>query len=145
MKRREFLKTACLGLAGASAAPLVAAPCSPTVQESAPPARQPAKGSDFTFLILEGGPRERGRAHGETLRASIREVSGKWKESLGRPPAMTPDAYIARFVKDTTFDEAMMRWTPALLEEVAGIAEGSGSPTRPPTRCSLSMRSGVTR
>jgi len=39
---------------------------------------------------------------------------------------MDPDEYISEFLENTNFPVAIKKWTPGLLEEVKGIAEGSG-------------------
>src|SRR5262249_11644538 len=49
-----------------------------------------------------------------------------WKEDLAGRFNTNADAFIRRFVKQTDFPAAMKRWTPELLDEIKGIAEGSG-------------------
>ena len=63
-------------------------------------------------VVLEGAPRERGRQHGEG------DLAFETKQS--------PDELIAAFLADTAFPKAMREWTPGLLEEIEGIAEGAG-------------------
>ena len=78
------------------------------------------------LLILEGSPRERGRIHGEALRPLILDHIGHWKEVLGQTTGDSPDTYIRQFLDETDMLTPAERWTPELLEEVRGIAEGSG-------------------
>ncbi|MCC6314592.1 MAG: 6-aminopenicillanic acid acyl-transferase [Thermomicrobiales bacterium] len=75
-----------------------------------------------------GGPRERGRAHGEVLRESIADGLGRWMEAIARRQGMDPDAYVAEFLAATEFLPAIRRWTPDLEVEIAGIAEGADQP-----------------
>jgi isopenicillin-N N-acyltransferase like protein len=82
----------------------------------------------ISLVELRGRPRERGRAHGEALREQIATVRGQWRESLTARFEVSPAAFIDAFLAETRFLDAMRRWTPALLEEIDGIAEGSGRP-----------------
>jgi isopenicillin-N N-acyltransferase like protein len=82
--------------------------------------------SDFPILILNGSARERGRIHGETLRGKIRAMVGEWKENISQDLTVDPDLFLQQLVTETNFLPAVKRWTPHLLEEVKGIAEGSG-------------------
>jgi len=77
-------------------------------------------------LVLEGPPRERGRIHGETLRAEIRDMISAWKKDIHDDMGMDPDLFLQQFLAETDFLPAIRRWTPDLLEEVEGIAEGAG-------------------
>jgi predicted choloylglycine hydrolase len=77
------------------------------------------------MVVLEGGPRKRGRAHGEELRPRIKEAVRAWKDRLQRDLDGHPDTYLDEFVENTNFLKAIRKWTPDLLEEVKGIAEGS--------------------
>jgi isopenicillin-N N-acyltransferase-like protein len=88
------------------------------------------KSTDLPFdlasrlLRLDGKPRLRGRIHGETCRTMIHEGIRKWKEALGDATGSAPDRYLADFLSFTNFLPAIRVWTPDLLEEVCGIAEG---------------------
>ena len=78
------------------------------------------------ILTLTGSPRQRGRMHGEILRRDIRELLRLWKEYLAAVNAIAAEKYIRELVNHTNFNAAIEKWTPGLLEEVRGIAEGAG-------------------
>jgi predicted choloylglycine hydrolase len=118
MKRRSFLKAGAVAAASLAAKSLWSSKVFP----------EPAKRSgQLTVLELTGPPRQRGRIHGEELRSKIRELLGRMKENIGKSFGLDPDEYIKEFVANTDFVEAIERWTPGLLDEVKGIAEGSGN------------------
>jgi hypothetical protein len=79
---------------------------------------------------LDGTPRDRGRAHGEVLRAVIAAVMQRWRDGLRQTTGLDPDDYLDRFVNGTDFLPAIKRWAPALLDEVHGIGEGADVPFR---------------
>jgi hypothetical protein len=76
-------------------------------------------------VTLTGDGRERGRIHGEELRDDIVAGIERWRDGLG-PVVGDVDAYLAAFTSQTSFRAAVERWTPDLLDEVAGLAEASG-------------------
>ena len=80
----------------------------------------------FAVLQLSGTPRNRGRAHGEALRKPIAELRERWRASLDARFGADPDTFIATFLAETRFADAIQRCSPPLLEEIEGIAEGSG-------------------
>jgi len=115
--RRTFVKTSALAAAG-----LVACGRSPEVVsniESSPPI------PDFPVIVLEGSPLERGRIHGESLRAEIHRAVAVWKDALAADLESDPDEYLDEFVGATSFEGAIDRWTPGLMDEVRGLAEGA--------------------
>lgn len=77
-------------------------------------------------LVLQGSPRDRGLAHGKAMREQIHRVLKLWKADLAANYKMDADAFIQRFVKKTDFLTAMKKWTPELVEEIEGLAEGAG-------------------
>ena len=87
--------------------------------ESSPPAK-------LRIVELSGTPYEMGRIHGRTLGPEIRELVKLWKENLTETFGVPPEAFIRRLLEKTDFKAAMARWTPGLLEEVRGIADGAG-------------------
>lgn len=82
--------------------------------------------SSLRFLDLHGTPYERGLAHGELLRDDIHAVIALLKDDIATTTGLEADTFIHRFLHGTEFVDAMHRWTPELLEEVKGIAAGSG-------------------
>lgn len=79
-------------------------------------------------IDLSGSPYERGLEHGRRLRTEIGKVVGLWKEDLGKQGKGDPDRLIQRFLAETNFVPAIRKWTPDLLDEVRGIADGAGLP-----------------
>jgi len=86
----------------------------------------PVSASSLPFLRLSGPPKAQGRQHGEALRKPISDVRYRWRESLTQRFGVHADSFIEAFLAQTRFVAAMRHWTPALLEEIEGIAEGSG-------------------
>jgi hypothetical protein len=80
--------------------------------------------SQIPEIVLSGPPRERGRAHGEALRGLIGEAIDRWYHHLAT--TIDPDRVIREVAGDVGFLEAAQAYTPHLVEEVQGIAEGSG-------------------
>jgi isopenicillin-N N-acyltransferase like protein len=81
---------------------------------------------DLKVIVLEGSPYERGLTHGRLLKKEILEVIGKWKAQLAAGYKVDPDEFIPRFISQTNFLPAIEKWTPGLLDEVKGMAEGAG-------------------
>jgi isopenicillin-N N-acyltransferase like protein len=81
-----------------------------------------------TPIECKGDGRARGRAHGEALRGEIAGALERWAEHTARSTGLHPAEYIDRLLADTDFLPAIARHTPALLEEVRGIAEGCAQP-----------------
>jgi isopenicillin-N N-acyltransferase like protein len=79
-------------------------------------------------LHLSGTPRMQGREHGTALRKPIANVRERWRASLTTRFGVHPDSFIETFLAETHFIDAMKRWSPSLIEEIEGIAEGSGRP-----------------
>lgn len=86
------------------------------------------KVKEIQVIELNGTPRERGRIHGETLRSQIHNMVADWKENIHADTGIHPDLFFKKFLEQTNYLPAAQRWTPDLLEEVKGIAEGSGVP-----------------
>ncbi|MCZ7529104.1 MAG: C45 family peptidase [Acidimicrobiia bacterium] len=80
------------------------------------------------LLVVEasGSPRERGRAHGEEAREPVHTVIGRWHDDIALDIGRGVDGYLDAFLAATDFATAVRRWTPDLLDEVGGIAEGAG-------------------
>jgi hypothetical protein len=77
-------------------------------------------------VTLEGTALERGLVHGKTLREPIHQLIKLWKADLAERYKMEADAFIKALLKRTEFPAAIKKWTPDLLDEVSGIAQGAG-------------------
>lgn len=82
--------------------------------------------SKIKVLTLKGSPKERGCIHGETLKSMIREILERYKYHLQFNYHKDPDQLIDYFLSNTNFLSAVKKWTPHLLEEIEGIADGVG-------------------
>ena len=80
---------------------------------------------EMPVVDLCGGPRERGRAYGESQRARIDSAFGHWFAALEQAQTRPPRAYVDAFLAATAFVPAIECWTPTLMEEIAGMAEGA--------------------
>ena len=77
---------------------------------------------------LCGSPYERGRQHGKELRQEIARKVDLWKKDLQEQSKGDPDRLLQKFLGETNFLPAIRKWTPELLDEIRGIAAGSGQP-----------------
>ena len=91
------------------------------------------KTADINVIEISGSPRERGRHYGEVAKDLIGNVIERWRMDLGNfgrnnvtDKAIDPNFYLSEFFSKTDYLRSVEKWTPALLEEVKGIAEGSG-------------------
>ncbi len=82
-------------------------------------------GNEVRVLVLEGTPYERGLTHGKTLKQEIHEVVALWKSQLANQAKTDADVFIETFLEETRFGPAIEKWTPGLLDEVRGIADGA--------------------
>jgi hypothetical protein len=73
-------------------------------------------------LLLEGGALERGLAYGESARALVTESAARWRAGAGADGDRILDA----LVRASGFVAAVQHFTPALGEEIEGIARASG-------------------
>jgi hypothetical protein len=80
------------------------------------------------LLVVEvtGTPYERGQSHGRQLRAEIGEYMAAFRKDVAPFAGGDAKAFVARFLAMTHYDDAIRRHTPALLDEVRGIADGAG-------------------
>src|SRR6266540_2346933 len=76
---------------------------------------------------VRGPGRERGRMHGEALRDRITAGLERWDADVAARLRVAPAEHVARLLAETRFPETIKRHTPALLDEVRGIAEGAGA------------------
>jgi isopenicillin-N N-acyltransferase-like protein len=125
MRRRDFLKNSALASAALALNPWLPHSPGPSIGAQVSDTSRSAIKKKAAYLVLEGPPRERGRIHGEALRSQINALMEIWKDQLGRQYKVDPKQYIQKFLTDTKFPEAIRKWTPGLMEEVRGIAEGA--------------------
>jgi isopenicillin-N N-acyltransferase-like protein len=85
-----------------------------------------SRAGKLRVVDLEGTPYEMGLAHGRALKSEIRELVDRWKADLVKTFAVSPDTFIENFLRKTDFRPAIERWTPGLIDEVRGIADGAG-------------------
>jgi isopenicillin-N N-acyltransferase-like protein len=125
MRRRDFLKNSALGSAALALNPWLPHGPDRAIKPQVSDTSRSAIKKQAAYLVLEGPPRSRGRIHGEALRSQINALMEIWKDQLGRQYKVDPKQYIQKFLADTKFPEAIRKWTPGLMEEVRGIAEGA--------------------
>jgi hypothetical protein len=82
----------------------------------------------LSIITCSGPARARGQIHGERLRDTIASGLERWLSVLARTHRQDADDYIRDFLRETDHLPAIERWTPDLLEEVRGIAEGANQP-----------------
>lgn len=76
----------------------------------------------FPFIEISGTPIERGRMYGEQARDRVALSSELYREQLGRL-GFNREQVVALV---ENFPPAIRDWAPELVEEMQGIAEGSG-------------------
>jgi hypothetical protein len=86
----------------------------------------PGPAPELRIVDLAGTPYRMGRVHGQALKAEIQELVKRWKDDLEKTYDVPANVIIREFLGKTDFKPAMDRWTPGLLDEVRGIAEGAG-------------------
>jgi len=126
MKRRTFFEKSAKALAGISAGCLTPSGTegfSAGTKGAFPSAK---KSENIEVIELKGPPRRRGRTHGGILKTKIAELVEIWHDDLRKNRGMDPGICIDDFLENTRFLRAVKAWTPDLLEEVRGIAEGAG-------------------
>jgi isopenicillin-N N-acyltransferase like protein len=89
------------------------------------------EGDDRAAVVeCDGSPRERGRAHGEQLRERIAFGLERLRAEIveDRATSGDPEAFLRDWLAETTHLSAIELHTPALADELRGIAEGSDQP-----------------
>jgi hypothetical protein len=81
---------------------------------------------ELKVLNLAGSPYERGVQHGRQLSSEIAALVSLWKDDLRKEAKTDPDSLIRSFLGETNFTPSIKKWTPDLLDEVRGIADGAG-------------------
>jgi isopenicillin-N N-acyltransferase-like protein len=80
------------------------------------------------IINLAGDAFTRGISFGSARQREIHAFIRDWLESLRAVGIASPETYIAEMLRDTDFLTAIRQFTPALLEEVRGIAVGAKQP-----------------
>lgn len=78
------------------------------------------------LITVSGNGYERGIQHGQQMKKEIAELMVLWKNDLQRNMQIPADSFIHQFLRNTNFTPTIKKYTPDILEEVRGIAEGSG-------------------
>jgi len=125
MKRRAFLRNSGLAGLGLMLNPWLITSSHKGSQFAAEKSTVESPKKVMKFLVLEGTPRQRGRIHGESLRAEIQKLAGGQIEAI-RKAGGDPLDYAGRIVDGAGFLDAAEKWTPHCVEEIRGIAEGAG-------------------
>ena len=94
----------------------------PLAAEPSPPEGE----GKLRVIQLQGTPYQRGRTHGQSLRLEIQELVKRWKADLEKTYSVPATTYIEKLLEASDFEPAIERWTPGLLDEVRGIADGAG-------------------
>ena len=86
----------------------------------------PAAEGKVRVVELKGTPYLRGLTHGQSLKPEIQELVKRWKADLEKTYSVPATTYIEKLLEASDFKPAIERWTPGLLDEVRGIADGAG-------------------
>lgn len=125
MRRRTFLKQSSLAGAGLFLNPLLLTHCKEDSLAETKAVKTTSPIKELKFLVLEGTPRERGQIHGEALKSEINEIVRSLTEPILKAGG-NPEDYASQIVEGAGFLDATQKWTPHLVEEIKGIAEGAG-------------------
>jgi isopenicillin-N N-acyltransferase-like protein len=79
---------------------------------------------------LAGTGRQRGEAHGESLRELVLEAIDRWKDNVLARAPVDAEAYLTELVDNNGFRRAIDRYAPDLAAEVEGIAAGARTDVR---------------
>jgi sugar phosphate isomerase/epimerase len=85
-----------------------------------------AEDGKLRVVDLRGTPYMRGQTHGQSLKLEIQELVKRWKADLEKTYSVPAATYIEKLLEASDFEPAIERWTPGLLDEVRGIADGAG-------------------
>ncbi|WP_259065255.1 C45 family autoproteolytic acyltransferase/hydrolase [Mucilaginibacter sp. X4EP1] len=77
-------------------------------------------------IELSGNGYQRGLQHGKLLKREIGEIILKWKQNIKQGTGTDADQFIKAFYTNTNFEPISKKLTPQIMDEVKGIAVGSG-------------------
>ena len=75
---------------------------------------------------LQGTAYNRGLIHGKTLKEEIKQIITQWSNMTELKHKMKMEDIKKDFLNRTNYIEAIKKWTPDLIDEIKGIADGSG-------------------
>jgi isopenicillin-N N-acyltransferase like protein len=87
---------------------------------------QQSEKRDVPLIELSGDSYNRGLQHGTQLKKEIAAVFAKWKMNIRKTTKADADSMIAAFTGATDFEPITRKYIPGILEEMKGIADGSG-------------------
>ena len=87
-------------------------------------------GRSLPVVELAGTGRQRGEAHGESLRELVREAVDRWTENVLARAPVGAEAYLTELVDNSGYRRAINAYAPDLGAEVAGIAAAAGANER---------------
>ena len=90
--------------------------------------RGPTSIREARVIHLAGSAYQRGLQHGTELRSEIATIVTLWKADIAKTTRADPDVILDAFLAKTRFKPAIEKWTPGLLDEVRGIADGAKQP-----------------
>jgi len=79
-------------------------------------------------IELSGNGYNRGLQHGTKLKKEIADIFAKWKMNIRMNTNRDPDSVLTAFRTATNFEPITRKYIPAVLDELKGIADGSGQP-----------------
>lgn len=77
-------------------------------------------------IELTGSAYNRGLIHGKTLKKEIRQIVNRWSDITEMIHGLNMDDMKVDYLKKTQFKKSIEKWTPDLLDEINGIADGAG-------------------
>ena len=78
------------------------------------------------YLETEGSPYERGKIHGESLKKEINIMIEGFKAISRLNGCASFDLLVKDILDNTNFLSIANKWTPDLVDEIKGIADGTG-------------------
>lgn len=81
---------------------------------------------DLTILHLSGTAYQQGFAHGNLMKREISEILSRWKNEVELAWQADFESVVTRFFETTGYVNDITLQCPDLLDEIRGIADGSG-------------------
>ena len=82
--------------------------------------------ANLRVIKLEGTPYNRGLKHGQILKEEIGIIIDRWKTKTEAWTGFDFEDTKRAFLSKNKYKDAILSWNPDLLNEVEGIAKGSG-------------------